>query len=104
MKRGIVLIISIVGLMFSCDLKTKEAKEAAQRTVDSLRTELQANKKMTESLLEIGTLIDSIDANRKMLRVHMMEGTNYETYVSRMKDINEYVQKTERKIAYETRN
>ncbi len=87
--------MSVVGLLCSCDLKKKDL---AQRTADSLRTELQANRKLTEAMVEIGTLIDSIDANRKMLRVNMIEGTNYQAFSGRMRDINDYVRTAEAKI------
>ncbi|HEV8515811.1 MAG TPA: hypothetical protein VGQ59_21165 [Cyclobacteriaceae bacterium] len=96
MRNKILLMMSIVGLLCSCNLKEKER---AQRTTDSLRTELQANRKLTEAMVEIGTLLDSIDANRKMLHVRMMEGTNYETFSGRMRDINNYVLNAEAKIS-----
>jgi hypothetical protein len=95
MRTRIFFMLSIVGLLWSCDQKQKEL---AKRTADSLRTELDANHKLTESMVEIGALLDSIDASRKMLRVRMMEGTNYETFAGRMRDINEYVRKAESKI------
>lgn len=96
MKNRILLIMSLVALLFSCDLKKKEL--AYKRTVDSLRTELQANHKLTEAMVEIGTLLDTIDASRKMLKVRMMEGTNYETFAGRMHDLNQYVRSAETKI------
>ena len=42
--------------------------------------------------------MDSIDANRQLLRMNMVEGTTYEDYTSRMKDINNYVKDTQNKI------
>jgi chromosome segregation ATPase len=95
MRNKILLMMSVVGLLCSCDLKRKDL---AQHTADSLRTELQANRKLTEAMVEIGTLLDSIDASRKVLRVRMMEGTNYETFSGRMHDINDYVRTAEAKI------
>jgi len=96
-KISLMMSIVVIGLLCSCEDQKK--KELAQRTTDSLRTELQANRKLTEAMVEIGSLIDSIDANRKMLRVRMMEGTNYETFAGRMRDINKYVLNAETKIA-----
>lgn len=96
MRTKIILMIAVVGLLCGCDMKKQ--KELAQRTADSLRTELQANHQLTEAMVEIGTLLDSIDASRKVLRVRMMEGTNYETFAGRMKDINQYVRTAEAKI------
>src|SRR5260221_9664085 len=96
MRNRILLMMSLVGLVCSCDPKKKDQ---AQLTADSLRTELQANHKLTEAMVEIGTLLDSIDANRKVLRVRMIEGTNYETFSGRMRDLNQYVRAAEEKIA-----
>jgi chromosome segregation ATPase len=96
MQNKILLMMSVVGLLCSCDQKKNDQ---AERTADSLRTELQANRKLTEAMVEIGTLLDSIDASRKMLRVRMVEGTNYETFAGRMHDINKYVLNAEVKIA-----
>jgi len=86
----------ISWLVCSCD--SRKEKERAQLTADSLRTELQANHKLTEAMVEIGTLLDSIDANRKVLRVRMIEGTNYETFAGRMRDLNQYVRVAEQKL------
>jgi chromosome segregation ATPase len=95
MKSKIVLMMSIVGLFFSCD---KKKEDHAKLVADSLRTELQSNKKLTEAMVEIGTLLDSIDASRRVLRVRMIEGTDYQTFASRMHDINQYVRSAEAKI------
>jgi chromosome segregation ATPase len=95
MKKAIMML-SLVGLLFGCnDLKKQER---AQRAIDSLRNELQTNQKLTATLTEIGTLIDSIDASRNMLRLSMAEGTSYESYTSRMKEINQYVHDAQRRI------
>lgn len=69
-----------------------------QSQVDSLRAELQTSQQFSQTLQEVGTLMDSIDANRQLLRVNMVEGTTYADYTSRMKDINNYVKDTQRKI------
>ncbi|MBC7849711.1 MAG: hypothetical protein H7Y31_08245 [Chitinophagaceae bacterium] len=54
---------------------------------------------MAQTLQDVGTLMDSIDANRQLLRVNMVEGTTYDNYTARMKDLNNYVRETEDKIA-----
>ena len=96
MKTKILITLSVVAMFFSCDLRKNET---AQHTVDSLRSVVQANHQMTQTMVEIGVLMDSIDANRKVLRIHMADGATYESYVARMRDINQYVRKTERRIA-----
>lgn len=95
-NRILFLMVSLVALLCGCDQKKREL--AYQRSMDSLRTELQTNRKLTEAMVEIGTLLDSIDANRKVLKVRMMEGTNYETFAGRMHDLNNYVKNAESKI------
>jgi chromosome segregation ATPase len=98
MSTKIILLMSIVAVGFLSSCEDQKKKELVQRTSDSLRTELQANRKLTEAMVEIGTLLDSVDANRKVLRVKMVEGTNYETFAGLMHDINQYVRNAEAKI------
>lgn len=95
MKTKFLLILSIAGVMTACDLRKNDT---AQYTLDSLRTVMAANEKMTQSMVEIGVLLDSIDAGRKVIRIHLIEGDSYKSHVARLRDINEYVRKAERKI------
>jgi chromosome segregation ATPase len=85
-------------LLAACD---KEEKAALQSEVDSLRVELETSQKMAGTLLEVGVLMDSIDANRQLLRVNMNmeEGISYDDYTARMEDINDHVKNTERKLS-----
>jgi chromosome segregation ATPase len=95
MIKKLVFALPVIALLAGCD--TKE-KEKLQTQVDSLRIELQTSQKMAETLTEVGVLMDSIDASRQLLRVNMVEGTTYDDYSSRMKDINSYVKDTQKKI------
>ncbi len=98
-KRSYYLIpLFILLVLVSCD---KEEKAALQTQVDSLRFELENSQKIAGTLLEVGVLMDSIDANRQLLRIdmNMEQGISYDDYTSRMKDINDYVKNTERKLA-----
>lgn len=90
-----ILGFAIVVVLFGCD--TKE-KEALQSKVDSLNVQLVASKQVEESMNEVGILIDSIDASRKLLHVSMIEGSSYADYVTRLRDINTYVKQTEAKL------
>jgi chromosome segregation ATPase len=83
-------------LFFSCD---KQEKESMQKQIDSLNLELERSQQMSQTLTEVGSLMDSIDASRQMLRVNMVEGTTYDDYASRMKDLNAYIKETSDKIA-----
>lgn len=96
MIRTVLVVIMTAIVMAGCD--TKE-KAKLQSEVDSLRNQLQTSQRMAQTLEDVGTLMDSIDANRQLLRVNMVEGTTYDDYTSRMKDLNNYVRETETKIA-----
>jgi chromosome segregation ATPase len=95
MLRKLLTVLSLAVLLFSCD--TKE-KEAMQQQIDSLSTALEESHEMSQTLTEVGTLMDSIDASRQLLRVNMVEGTTYDDYAARMKDLNSYIKETEDKI------
>ena len=93
-KTGI-LGLTIVLMLFSCDVKEKEK---LQSKVDSLNVELHERMKVEETLVEVGSLIDSIDANRQALNTKILEGTSYDDYVSRLREINTHIQNTEKKL------
>jgi chromosome segregation ATPase len=91
-----VLLVLMVAALASCN--TNE-KAQLQSQVDSLRIELETSQRMAQTLQDVGVLMDSIDANRQLLRINMVEGTTYDNYTNRMKDLNNYVRETEDKIA-----
>ncbi|MCA6406717.1 MAG: hypothetical protein IM594_13995 [Cytophagales bacterium] len=95
MLKRLLFVASIGVIMASCGGNS----EKLQSQVDSLRTELQTSQQFATTLQEVGVLMDSIDANRQLLRVNMVEGTTYDNYKSRMKDINNYVKDTQNKIS-----
>jgi DNA repair exonuclease SbcCD ATPase subunit len=53
---------------------------------------------MAKTLQEVGALLDSIDANRDLIRVSIEMGTTYDDYKARMSELNDYVRQTEAKI------
>jgi len=89
---GLVVIATING----CKIKENERLRVE---VDSLRTELKTSIEVTQTLNEVGMLMDSIDLNRNLLNMHMVEGTSYTNYTQRLSDINEYIKQTVNKIA-----
>jgi len=95
MIKKLIYVLPLAALLTGCDTKEKEQLKSQ---VDSLRVELETSQKMAQTLTEVGTLMDSIDASRQLLRVNMVEGTTYDDYSSRMKDINSYVKDTQKKI------
>src|SRR5688572_25505071 len=96
MIKRLIFALPVIGMMWSCGTKEKEELRAQN---DSLRTELQMSKQTAATLDEVGALIDSIDANRKLLRTDVVEGTSYNDYSSRLKDINAHIKSTEMKLA-----
>jgi len=94
MAKNVFFFLVFVLVLASCDNKS----EKLQTQVDSLKAELQTNQKFVQTLQDVGVLMDSIDANRQLLRVNMVEGTTYSDYTARMKDINNYVKDTQGKI------
>ncbi len=95
MLKKLLLVSLVATLIASCNT---EEKAQLQSKVDSLTVELETSQRMAQTLQDVGVLMDSIDANRQLLRVNMVEGTTYDDYTSRMKDLNNYVRDTEEKI------
>lgn len=95
MKRKLLYFLSVAVFFISCENKEKEA---LKKQVDSLNVALEQSHQMSQTLTEVGTLMDSIDASRQLLRVNMVEGTTYDDYAARMKDLNTYIKQTQSKI------
>lgn len=95
MIKRLLFVSAIGGLMMGCG---GAENTKLQSQVDSLKFELQTTQELAQTLTDVGVLMDSIDASRQLLRVNMVEGTTYDDYSSRMKDINNYVKDTQGKI------
>ena len=67
MLRNIVICSMVAAMFISCD---KKEKTEMQTKIDSLQTELEISQKMANTLTEVGSMIDSIDASRQLLRVN----------------------------------
>jgi chromosome segregation ATPase len=93
--KTLLLSLGVAAAMLSCD--TKE-KERLQSKLDSLSTELQASQQVAAQLKEVDVLIDSIDLSRHVLRANVVEGTSYNNYSDRLKDINKHIKDTQMKI------
>lgn len=90
-----VLTVGMTALMISCD--TKEKQQLLSK-VDSLQVELQTSQQMATTLQEVGTLLDSIDATRQVLRTNVIEGTSYADYEDRLTELNAYIRESQDKL------
>ena len=99
MWKKTLTYLSVAGALNACDFRHSETAEL-QMQVDSLKMEIESNHKTTETLQEIGTLMDSIDARRSLLKTKMVEGTTFEDYTARMRDISRYVKGAVERIAF----
>ena len=95
MVKKLVFVLSIGSIMMGCG---GAENTKLQSQVDSLKSELQTSQQLAQTLTDVGVLMDSIDASRQLLRVNMVEGTTYDDYSARMKDISNYVKSTQTKI------
>ena len=93
MSKKLLYLLLIPGFLLSCETKNDET---LQNKVDSLTLELEKSHQASESLAEIGTLLDSIDATRQLLRVNLVEGTPYDDYAGRMQDLHEHIRNTQK--------
>lgn len=96
MKKFLSFLVLGSILLGACN---SNDKAELQSKVDSLKIELETSQRMAKTLQDVGVLMDSIDANRQLLRINMVEGTTYDNYTSRMNDLNNYVRETEKRIS-----
>jgi chromosome segregation ATPase len=98
MRTKLLVLVSVVScLLVGCDLK-KEENAKLQIRVDSLSALVENSQQMASAIEEADALLDSIDANRNVLRNNMREGTSLEDFTSRITELNSYVKRTESKI------
>lgn len=96
MKSLIAIVFTALTLVFSCVPKSE--KEQVDMENEELKAELARAQMAVSTLEEVGTLMDSIDKARNALKLELEAGTDYDDYLQRMNDINNYVNDTEAKI------
>ena len=96
MRQTIALCFTAFTIVLSCVPKAE--KEQLEMENEELKAELTRAQMAVSTLEEVGSLMDSIDKARDALKLELEAGTNYDTYLKRMNDINNYVNDTEAKI------
>jgi chromosome segregation ATPase len=87
-----IFLFSILLIFAGCGMKQlKDENEA-------LKNELEVTKKANQTLYEVGVILDSIDANRDNLTMRLEQGTSYDEYVNRVRDLNNYVKSSEKRL------
>jgi len=97
MKKTFPILLSgfLATFFLSCNVEETERLRAEN---DSLRRELQTRHSVVETMREVKLLLDSIDINRDALHANLSEGTSFEVFTERVRNINDYVVRTEKKI------
>jgi chromosome segregation ATPase len=90
MKKFVLL--PLVLLLTGCGMQQLKEENAA------MKSELEVTRAANQALFEIGVMLDSIDINRENLDVRLEEGTTYNDYIQRVKDLGSYAESTERKL------
>ena len=91
-----IIVIALAATLFACD--TKE-KAHLQFKIDSLNSALIESKKTEFAMNEVGVILDSIDLNRHLLHVRIVEGISYADYIDRLNEINTHIKDSQAKIA-----
>ncbi|HLF33251.1 MAG TPA: hypothetical protein VI583_03370 [Cyclobacteriaceae bacterium] len=87
-----LVLLPLVLLFDGCGMQQLKEENAA------MKSELEVTRAANQALFEIGSLLDSIDINRENLDVRLEEGTTYDDYIQRVKDLGTYAESTERKL------
>lgn len=95
MSSKLLYFLLIPLFLISCE---NQDKETLQGLIDSLQIELEKSHQTSQTLSEIGTLLDSIDASRQLLRINLEQGTTFDDYTARLEDLNNYIKNTQEKI------
>ena len=95
LKFPILIVLTGVLILSSC--RSKEVEQLRSEN-DSLRRELDTRHSIVTVMHDVKGLLDSIDASRNMLNANLGEGTTYENFTARLRNINDYVKKTQDKI------
>jgi chromosome segregation ATPase len=98
MKAKSLVLMSVAAVLLLACMEKKNDQLALQNKIDSLIYLVETNQILTETFNEAETLLDSMDKSRNILRNRLWEGTSYEDFTYRMKELNSYVKRSESKV------
>lgn len=93
--KKIALILLTVLLFTGCNKKLKEENLQLLVRLDSMQMIVEETEYLSSLLAQIDEYMDSIDIHRNEIKLDLELGISEEDYISRMKDINEFVKKAE---------
>jgi len=96
----IVVVLAWATLTTSCGKKELQNENMnLVSEVDSLSTVLTESQTAWQALAEIGELLDTIEFQRDIIRIEMVEsGISYDDYVGRIENLNNFLASAQSKI------
>ena len=92
-------LLVIVGSLVIASCGQKQENERLQGEVDSLSVALDQAQKAVTALDDIGELLDTIESQRDIIRMEMVEGgISREDYTSRIQYLNQLIDEAEGRI------
>lgn len=97
--RGLYIILAFLALGCTAELESENARLLT--TVDSLNSELVNANEAMDILSDIGATLDSIEEEREMIRIEMVEGgVTPEDYATRIEALNDLISHAEEKVKF----
>ena len=91
--------LSFLIFLFLLSACHSEKLGKLRRENDSLRNQLESQHSAMTTMIGARKWLDSIDANRNLLPTHLEEEIGYPEFSSRVEDINEFVKRSQKKLA-----
>ena len=95
-----VVFMMVVAFLASCDSGLKQENEQLTNQVDSLNAALNETARAVEALEDVGSLLDTLEAQRDIIRVEMVEGgMSGEDFAARIEALNEQYELAESRLS-----
>lgn len=95
-----LLVIITVFILSSCGQQAKKENEVLKAQVDSLSTELNTTMQAVDQLNDIGILLDTIESQRDIMRMEMVEGgIARDDYENRIQNLSNLLEEASNKVS-----